>query len=357
MSPLQPNCLPLLIGSLPVDSHDTAMDLILESTPEIPGWPQLPVLPKEGMIRQFLPGMPALAYCGATAFIYGEGEKFNSELSSFHEEYLMITETGRPPLEGSRFTLTSDTAKGFFTFLKRTEQVKDSLQALKGQITGPFTFTTALMDHNNQPIYYNDSLRDAAIKLLALKARYQIEKMKNICETTIMFIDEPALAGFGSSAGVTGTKEDVQKCLAAVFAAVKSKGALAGVHVCADTEWSLLFDAGIDIVSFDSYGYFDTFILYANTLSNFFERGGILANGIVPTTTELINKENAASLTRRWFSQAEALTKTGIPLETVFRQTLITPSCGTGTISVEHAKKVLAMTREVSANIREKFNL
>ncbi len=356
MSPLQANCLPLLIGSLPVNNHDVAMDLIVESTPEIPIWPQLPMFAEEGMVPQFLPGMPALDYCDGTPFIYGEGEKFDNEFLPFYEEYLMITEADTP-LENSRFALTPDTAKGFFAFLNRTEQVKGSLQALKGQITGPFTFATGLVDHNNRAIYYNDSLRDAAIKLLALKARYQIEKMKAICNTTIMFFDEPALAGFGSSAFITVSAEDVQGCLAEVFAAVKSEGALAGVHVCANTEWSLLFDAGVDIISFDSYSYFDKFILYADKLKSFFEQGGILASGIVPTTTELIDEENALSLTEKWLGQAEELTKIGIPMETVVCQTLITPSCGTGSISVEHAKKVLAMTRQVSANIREKFNL
>ena len=38
----QPNCLATLIGSLPLTDHGKASDLIMEYTPEIPFWAQLP---------------------------------------------------------------------------------------------------------------------------------------------------------------------------------------------------------------------------------------------------------------------------------------------------------------------------
>jgi len=56
----EPKCLPVLIGSLPLRSHQEAMRLILSSTPDIPLWPQLPKNTYEGMIRQFLDGFPCL---------------------------------------------------------------------------------------------------------------------------------------------------------------------------------------------------------------------------------------------------------------------------------------------------------
>ena len=61
MSPrLTPNCLPVLIGSMPLDDHSAASRLMMEFTPAIPLWIQLPVFPQEGMVPQFLPGMPAM---------------------------------------------------------------------------------------------------------------------------------------------------------------------------------------------------------------------------------------------------------------------------------------------------------
>ncbi|MBW2200641.1 MAG: hypothetical protein JRF71_07355, partial [Deltaproteobacteria bacterium] len=54
----QAKCLPVLIGSLPLDDHEEAIKLVLKYTPEIPIWVQLPVFKEEGMIAQFLPGFP-----------------------------------------------------------------------------------------------------------------------------------------------------------------------------------------------------------------------------------------------------------------------------------------------------------
>ena len=48
--------------------------------------------------------------------------------------------------------------------------------------------------------------------------------------------------------------------------AIKAAGGMAGVHVCANTDWSLVLDSGADILSFDAYGYFDKLILYRDAL-------------------------------------------------------------------------------------------
>ncbi|MDJ0624601.1 MAG: hypothetical protein QNJ17_16680, partial [Desulfocapsaceae bacterium] len=83
MQNFKTNCLPMLIGSLPLDDHDKAMELILESTPQIPLWPQLPSYQEEGMIQQYIPGMPGLDICDETLFINGEGEEFDADFLSF----------------------------------------------------------------------------------------------------------------------------------------------------------------------------------------------------------------------------------------------------------------------------------
>jgi len=50
----QPNCYPLLIGSLPLGDHKEALRLVFTYTPDIPLWVQLPVYKEEAMINQFL---------------------------------------------------------------------------------------------------------------------------------------------------------------------------------------------------------------------------------------------------------------------------------------------------------------
>ena len=51
-----PHGLPAWIGSLPLDDHQKAVELMFEYTPDIPLWIQLPHFKKEGMIDQFLHG-------------------------------------------------------------------------------------------------------------------------------------------------------------------------------------------------------------------------------------------------------------------------------------------------------------
>jgi hypothetical protein len=65
--------------------------------------------------------------------------------------------------------------------------------------------------------------------------------------------------------------------------------------------------------------------------------------------------EDVASLAQKWFEQSAQLEKIGIPARTVYEQTLISPSCGTGTISEADALKVLELTRDVSARIRSQY--
>lgn len=354
MSDFKPNCLPLLVGSLPTTDHKEAAALIFDYTPQIPIWPQLPFYSQEGMIPQFLPGMPGLTEEGEKTFVDPEIPGFDEDFLAFYEEYLMISE-GAADLNNSRFSLSKDAAQGFYDFLELAGTKKDQFHALKGQITGPITFCTGVVDREGRAIFYNEQLRDAALKLLTMKARWQVARMADLGKQTIMFFDEPALAGFGSSAFITITPEDVTNCLSEVFTGVREENGLTGVHVCANTEWSLLFDAGVDIVNYDAYSYFDRFILYPDHLASFMERGGILATGIVPTSPEHIDKETADSLTSKWMEQTAELESMGIARERIFAQSLITPSCGTGSVSPEQALKVLELTRDVSAQIRKQI--
>ncbi|MBU0987797.1 MAG: hypothetical protein KKH68_11155 [Proteobacteria bacterium] len=348
----KPNGLPVLIGSLPMNDHDEAIKLVLEHTPQIPLWVQLPGFREEGMIAQFLPGIPGLATEKGRNFINTAGPDFDGDIVQFYEEYLAVTE-GAVDLEDSRFVLKPDTARGFFTLLKGVETFADTPVALKGQITGPITFGLGTTDENRKAIFYNDQLRDAAVKLLALKARWQVRALSKFGCPVIMFLDEPALAGFGSSAFISISRDEVVACLNEVIDAVQSEGGLAGVHVCANTDWSLILESSADIVSFDAYSYFDKFMLYAGSVKKFLESGGIIAWGIVPTSSrDDIQKETTGSLVAKWQEQVRVVDQTGVEPSRILAQSLITPSCGTGSLSLDLATKVLRLTREVSDTIR-----
>lgn len=352
----RPNCLPVLIGSLPLDDHRQAARLVLRYTPEIPVWAQLPVHPQEGMLAQFLPGLPGVRTVGDRQLVDTADERFDDQLVAFYEAYLAVSE-GAGNLDGSRFELTPDVAGGFFALLQAIKGLSPPPVALKGQVTGPFTFTTGVTDQDKRAVFYNEQVRDAAVKLLALKARWQVRRLGAAGCPVIIFIDEPALAGFGSSEFISVSKDDVTACLHEVIAAIHAEGGLAGVHVCANTDWSVVLDSGVDIVNFDAYAYFEKFILYPALVKTFLLKGGILAWGIVPTLrAEDIEGETADSLAAQWQAKARQVEALGVAPEAIKAQSLISPSCGTGALSRAHATRVLELTRAVSLKLRATFD-
>ena len=384
------NALPVLIGSLPLDDHLSANRLVISVTPGIPLWVQLPGNPNERMIPQFMPGLPGARITAEKQYVDTADPQFDQQMLSFYEEYMAVI-GGEKELESTRFVLDQDTAGGFFTLIRALETADDPPEAVKGQVTGPFTFCTGIHDQDGNAVFYNDQLKDAAVKLLALKARWQVKQLKRFNLPTIVFIDEPALAGFGSSefisiskdaiaavlnevieaihtegalAGfgssefISISKDAITAVLNEVIEAIHTEGALAGVHVCANTDWSLVLDSPADIVSFDAYTYFDRFILYPELIEQFIRDGKYLAWGIVPTgSIEEIAAETAESLTSRWEKEVLAVEQLGIEQSQILAQSLITPSCGTGSLPLEYAEKVLRLTREVSDRIRAKFGV
>lgn len=350
--PFDAACRPLLIGSLPLNDHPAAGRLVLQYTPEIPCWVQLPANARERMIPQFMAGLPGLRSAGGRSYVDTSPPGFDDELLAFYEEYMAVTE-GRSDCDGSRFMLTMETAQGFEVLMENLADVPQAPTAVKGQVTGPFTFCTGVYDENRQAIFYNPQLRDAAVKLLALKAAWQVRRLSAFGRPVIIFCDEPALAGFGSSEFISVSRDDVAACLTEVFEAVHGAGGLAGIHVCANTDWSLILDSSADIVNFDAYAYFDRFALYAELIRQFIAAGKILAWGIVPTSrSEEILKASSASLTDLWNRKVRSLENLGIDRERIFSQSLITPSCGVGTLPLALAEKVLRLTREVSDRLR-----
>jgi len=348
----QPNGLPVLLGSLPMDAHDAAAELVFKYTPDIPAWVQLPAFRQEGMVPQFLPGMPGLTKKNDSLFVDTASPHFDSDLLAFYEDYMAVQE-GEIDLSNSRFILTKDIAEGFFVFLDRIKALSDPPAAVKGQITGPITFCLGLTDQNKRAVFYNETLRDAAVKLIAQKVRWQAKKLANVGYPVLIFFDEPAMAGFGSSAFISISRDEVSTCFEEVIAAVHAEGGLAGIHVCSNTDWSLILESSVDIVSFDAYSHFDRFILYADQIRSFLESGRIIAWGIVPTgNPEDIEKETTDSLVSAWEEKAQQVRALGFDNRRLVAQSLITPSCGTGSLSLDLATKVLKLTGEVSRRIR-----
>jgi hypothetical protein len=94
-------------------------------------------------------------------------------------------------------------------------------------------------------------------------------------------------------------------------------------------------------------------------LRDFLGRGGIVSWGIVPTYTELLEKESVASLMERLESFWEDLARKGIEQEKLLRQSLLAPAT-CNLLNPDREKTVetaFGVLKELSARIREKYRL
>jgi len=346
------NCLPCLIGSLPLTDYVQAAGLVWEHTPEIPLWVQLPKVPGERITQQFAAGMPGLAEEDGRAFIDTAHPRFDENLLNFYEEALAL-EGAAGGLDRSRFAMAPDSAKGFFELIAQALRRTPPPLAVKGQIIGPVTFGTSLCDRNGKAIFYDHQLRDASVRLLALRARWQVRRLSALGRPVLLFIDDPAVTGFGSSIYIGLSREDICQALGAMIDAVHVEGGLAGVHVCANTDWTLILESAADILSFDAYAYFDPFVIYRDAIRRFADRGGLVAWGLVPTLSpEDLERETTDSLFAQWRSKSDQVVRLGIDRQRLIAQSLITPACGMGTLGVKLALKAMQLTRELSERIR-----
>lgn len=356
MTQFKPKFLATGIGSMPFTDADLAVDISLVAMREAPFWPQLPKLGlNEQMEIQYSEGIPCTIIDREKMRMYLNTSDDHSEaLAEFYEAYLKAMD----PVEGdgdcSAFGISLAFSKGIYAFEKRLQSMKDKLPFVKVQTTGPCSFALTIVDENKRAIYYNEELRDLVVKALAMKCRWQIRKLQPFAERVICFIDEPILSGFGSSTYVSVKRDDVVAHLNELIEVIHSDGAIAGVHCCGNTEWSILVDAGADIINFDAFGFGETIAMYPDAIKAHLERGGALAWGIVPTSTA-IRERTIESLESKLDGLIDNLASRGIDRQLILEQSIITPSCGTGSMEPEDAQKVFTITRELSDNMRNKY--
>jgi methionine synthase II (cobalamin-independent) len=332
------------IGSFPHKDEREVFRLIFEDFSDIPFWPQLPKRSfLEGMVVQYSEGFPSFRVNEKEQRAWVDtSQGFDKEIERFYQSF----ENG----ELEPFRISEDFAKGprMIEDLSSEEHRKE-IKYIKGQITGPVTFGLSLTDQERKPIFYDPTLKDILIKHLSLKAQWMEKRFNDLLPgiKTMLFFDEPSLSSFGSAfSGLN--REEVIHSLNECFDVVKG---LKGIHCCGNTDWSMLLSTDIDILSFDAYGYLEALSLYPKELNTFLERGGILAWGIVPTS-EAILKEDAQSLIKRFKEGVKALSKQGID-PNLLQRAILTPSCGTASLSIPLAERVCRITAEVSKRLRE----
>jgi hypothetical protein len=339
----EPSMITTGIGSVPLSDPDAGAAFVLDADVSIPFWPQLPKRSfREQIIPQYSHALPCVTIDDDAELVTFDTTNKMEQLQAFYEAYL--SEDLEP------FALSPDSAAGFDAMIRQASG--RTWPIVKGHAVGPITLAVGIANAEKQPLYSDVELRDAAVKMLTRNAQWQIEKLKPLTTTgrVLMFMDEPALAAYGSSTYLFISEQDVREMLGEIFDAIRAAGGISAVHVCGNSDWGVVIRSGVDVVNFDAHQFGTTVALYADDVHALFDRGGSIAWGIVPTKAEVVN-ETVDTLSRRLDECFASLEAKGFDRDLLRRRAILTPSCGVGTLTENQARKVFELLRQ----LREKL--
>ena len=334
------NCLPTAIGSMPHTDPEAACVLVNKYLPSLPHWPQLPRRSGlENMYVQFSEGFPGLVL---------EGDKVYVERSAGFDDQLEQLYTASAEDNLDDYGISDQYAAGLHTFVA----LKLRTDMVKGQVTGPISWGLCVTDKEQRGILYDELLAEALARFLRLKVMWQERFLRRISRDTVIFVDEPYLSSLGS-AFVAISSEQVTTLLEEVFSSVKG---FKGVHCCGSTDWSLLLNTSANILSFDAYNFADSLSCYLAEVKAFLKRGSGIAWGIVPNDEDALARESVASLYDRLGEAMAPFTRDGVSFKQLVAQSLLTPSCGLASLSVEACAQALELLAGLSARVRRRYS-
>jgi methionine synthase II (cobalamin-independent) len=290
------------------------------------------------MVIQFSEGFPGIVIKGDKIQLRPSAD-FESEL----EQIYIDCEQGN----AHKYGISTEYAAGLYAFLSKAT----GSRIVKGQVTGPVTWGLTVTRQDGLGILHDDTLAETAAKFLRLKASWQENILREVSPNTIIFVDEPYLVSLGS-VFTPIPEEKVPVLLEEVFKGIKGTK---GLHCCGNTNWSVLLDTKIDILSFDAYNYASSLSTHLGKVKSFLERGGSIAWGIVPNEEEALARESLPSLRDRLEEAMAPFTRDGVRFKQIIAQGLITPSCGLESLSSEVASLALELTAKLSHDLRSRY--
>jgi methionine synthase II (cobalamin-independent) len=345
---LEPRFAMIAIGSLPHTDPELACRIMLQAFPEVAAWPQLPKLSfRENMYAQYSEGLPGIRLDESAKRLWFQvDDSLASELESFYQA--VIDE------DLGRFAMSAPYAAGLDMLTGGA--FADELASrpfVKGHVTGPISYGLTVTDQDKKASLYNETLEQAIVKGLTLKGKWQSRELRRAAPgaQVVMFYDEPYLHSVGSAL-INVSREQV---VGEIRECINGCGAdVTGVHCCGNTDWSLVFATGVDVVHFDAYEYLEPFVAYDREIGEHFARGGAIAWGVVPKDESVleVSADDLVSILEGGFDVLEGK---GLDRRLVAMRSMVSPSCGLGSASVKVAERALELTREVSDKMRERY--
>ncbi len=339
------------IGSVPyLDVESTVKDII-RLFPRIPYWPQfVKRSPLEDMTVQFTESLPLLKIDeSSTDLAISPEANREAELVRFYDHFLSE--------DVGYFAISEKYAPGLHMLLNLLATSSDteiSGYFIKGQVVGPITFAASIKGPDGKAVLHDLEIMEAMANGISIKALWQIRALSSTGRRTILFLDEPYLSGFGSAFSPI-SREKVVEVLTGAIKFLKDRAqVLIGIHCCGNTDWSMLLEAGPDIINFDAYGYMDYFLLYAGDIKKFLANGGHIAWGIVPTS-EFTGKESPEQLAARLSDGISGLQAAGVDKELLYSRSMLTPACGMGTMTPQNASLASKILSQLSVRLRSEL--
>lgn len=339
--PIPGNLLTTAMAIMPHTDVDRALEVVLSM--DVPFWPQLPHLSYyEDMYVQASEGFPGIVLDLEKRTVRFSMEKFISE---FEETMAHFDEP-------QHFDISQAYSVVYHRFL---DLDLSDRPAIRGQLEGPISFGFYVLDQDDRPILFHDTIRPFMIEFMAKRANVQLHRLKDLNANAFLFIDEPglqflfsAMAGYGDVAA----KADME-----VFFSMIERPR--GVHLCGNPDWDFLLGLDLDILSLDVYANGEVFAAYAPSIRKFLDRGGMIVWGIVPTNLEPLEKEDLDSLEERLNWLWTPLADEGIDRDLLLSRSMLSPAtcCLVNPDGERTVEKAFTTIRELSRRLREKNGL
>jgi hypothetical protein len=256
--PIPGNLLTTAMAVMPHTDVQRALEAALSL--DIPFWPQLPNYSyTEDMYVQASEHFPGICLDLQNRKLSFSTEKFIAQL----EETLAHFD------EPDYFDVSPHYSVVYRQFLDLYLQDRP---AIRGQLEGPISFGFNVLDENERPILFNDTVRRFMLEFMSRRINVQLKKLKDRNANAFMFLDEPgmqflfsALAGYGD----LKAKADSDQ----FFAMVERPR---GIYLCGNPDWDFLLGLDLDLLSLDIYTNAEIFAAYEPSIRRFLNRGGTI---------------------------------------------------------------------------------
>jgi hypothetical protein len=314
------------IGSLPHTDADAAASVVIDRHPQLPAAPQLPARSaREAMIAQAAEGIH-----GVTVLDDGTLRVDVEAVEAGLSEGVPVDGSLRPMGDG-----------GILRFL---DHISGRTEPVKLQLTGPVTLGLALV-RAGVPCRPAFAVAATAVRVRGRALLDQVARHAPGAPV-VLFVDEPSLAAVAHP-GFPLPPHAVVDMLTATLSSMHGADAT-GVHCCGPTTWSMVFEAGPDIISLPvalAGG------LEPAAVGAFLSGGGWIAWGAVPTDAPV--SDDVSFLWRRLLGVWSDLVRGGCPSLPLRERALVTPACGLAGHGLNQAERALSLTFQLGERIRD----